>query len=192
MGSLIAPKGGKEFERQLVPIGLQEVVCYSVVDLWGQEITREWESKLQRKVMITFETKEMGIFKNKDTLEGVEKPLIIGNRYTLSMHEKSWLHKVLKSRLGKAPSEDFDIMSMVWKSALINVIETEWKNGKTYHNIDSILPSKEAPFKTVNEEVRFSLQNFERKEFEKLHQWMQDLVITTKEYQESQEELPFR
>lgn len=176
MGSLIAPKGETEFKRQLVSTWLQEVVCFSIVDLGSQDIKREGETRLQRKVQITFETQERWKFTNKDTWEEVEKPLIIWNRYTLSTHEKSGLFKMLKWWIGKAPSDDFDIMEMVGKPALINIIESEGKDWKIYHNIDSVLPSKQKPFKLFNKEVRFSLQEFEKEEFDKLYEWQQKII----------------
>ena len=182
MSKLIAPKGQTEFERQLIPVGLQEVVCYSVVDMGSQSITWDGETKQQRKVNITFESKVMWKFIDKDTEEEVEKPLVIWNRYTLSMHEKSGLHKMVKSWIGKTPEDDFNILDLVGKPAIVNVVETEWKDGKIYHNIDSVLPSKEKAFKLFNPEVKFSLQDYSETEFDKIPKWLQEKIQDSPEY----------
>ena len=189
MWKLVAPKGaGGDFEKQLVPVGIQKAVCYSVVDLGSQEVTREGSTFNQAKVQVTFETEHMGDF------DGEKKPLVTGKRYTLSMSEKSNLYKDLTSWLWKKPDDDFDIMSMVGKTAQLQIMESTSKEGKTYHNINTILPSDHKQ-KLINEKVEFSLQNFEQKEFDKIPEWMQKIIELSPEFKANakkiDDDLPF-
>jgi len=75
----------EDFVKQNVTPWLVNAKCYSIVDLWTQDIEWQWQIKKQRKFQITFETKQMWIFKDKTTGEDVKKPLVIWKKYTLSL-----------------------------------------------------------------------------------------------------------
>lgn len=180
-----APKG--DFKKQLVPEGMQNAVCYSVVDLGTQTTTWEWQEISQRKVQITFETE------HKWEFDGVEKPLVVGKRYTLSSSEKSALHKDLKSWTGKPVEAGFDVMSLVGKPAQLQIIHNKSQDGKTYANINTIIPSKEE-WEPINEKVSFSLEEYQPEELEKVPDRMKEIIFKSPEWEKVSEEegsLPF-
>ncbi len=167
---------------QKVTPWMVEWVCYSIIDLWSQEMEWKWEIKVNRKFQLTFETEQMGTFTDKDTGVDVEKPLIIGKRYTLSLHEKAILKKDLTSWLGKEPEDDINIFDLLGKNALLQVIENE-SNGKVYSNINAIMPSK-ANNKPKNDTVWFSLEKeyYDEKTLEELPKWLKETIKKSPEY----------
>lgn len=162
-------KETKGFEKQLIPEGIIDTMCLSIIDLWTQLTERQWVSKAQKKVLITFETQEMWEF------DGKKKPLIISKKYTMSFFEKARLYADIKSWLGKAPEEGFDLMTLVGKPAKLQIMNAEGTNGKTYQNINTVLPS-ENKFKLINQEVRFSIGDYERDDYEKLYDRQKKVV----------------
>jgi len=75
--------------------------------------------------------------------EDGEKPRVISNRYTASLHEKSVLCQHLESWRGKRFTDKekagFYLGDLTGKNCLINVIHNS-KGDKVYANIASIMP----------------------------------------------------
>lgn len=179
----------KSFERQMLPEGMVDAICYSIVDLGTQESTWEWNIIRQRKIQVTFETDVMGDF------DWEKKPLVIGKRYTFSSNEKSRLSIDLKSWLWKQVEEWFDVMSLLWKSAKLQIINNTAKDGKVYQNINTIIPS-DKEWELINQRVAYSLDAHDDWEFEKIPEWMRDIIIKSPEwdklsYKEDNSDLPF-
>ena len=108
-------KAGETKERKLVSQGMHSAVCIWVVDMGMQETN--YGDK--HKIYIQFEVDET------INIDGKDKPMVIGNKYTLSLHEKSNLRKVLEGWRGKAftPEEEagFDIKYLLGKPCLLNI-----------------------------------------------------------------------
>jgi hypothetical protein len=99
------------------------------------------------------------------------------------MNEKGNLYKDMQSRTGKKPASDFNLMEMIGKTALVQVIHNESKDGKVYANINNILPSDHKQ-KPVNPTVQLSLQDFDMKEFSKIPERLAKKVDESPEMQE--------
>lgn len=175
------------FTKQLLPEGMVNAICYSIVDLWTQESKWEWQTIKQRKIQITFETDVEGEF------DGEKKPLIVGKRYTFSSNEKSRLFIDLKSWFNKPVQEWFDIMELVGKPAQLQIMNSE-KDGKTYQNINTIIKADKT-WKLYNDTVKFNLEEYDSKEFDKIPEWMKEIIKKSPEWEkkseEIQDDLPF-
>ena len=88
MAILAENNGGGNFERELIPAGLQVARCYSMIEIGSVAETWEGQSKVSKKVRLTFELpNELRTFKP----ENGEQPMSISKTFTLSMHEKAGL-----------------------------------------------------------------------------------------------------
>lgn len=124
--SLIAKKSGN-FEPP--PEGVWPAICVDVVDL-GM-VNGQFGEK--HKARIVWEISEQ----MKDG-----RPYLASKMYTVSLHEKSALHKDLKSWRGKAFTkqelEGFDVEKVIGCPAQL-VITQEEKDGIVYGNVTAIL-----------------------------------------------------
>lgn len=188
---LTARKTGGNFERNLIPAGMHPAICYSVIDLWTQEIEWQWEKKQQRKVMITFE-----LYKQLKEFDWIQKPLVKWIKFTLAFSDKSNLYKQLKSWLNDEPWQEFDLFNLLWKKATLQIIHSKWTDWNTYDNIQNILPSMdENEVKTFNKLIKFSFDEFKEDDFIDLYDWQKEIIIKSPEYQRiidwNDETLPF-
>ena len=114
------------------PEGVWDAVCVDVVDLGV--LTSQWGEK--HKVKICWELME----KMEDG-----KHFLVQKQYTLSLHEKSLLHKDLKSWRGKpfepAELEGFDLEKLIGVPCQL-VVTQEEKDGAIYGNATAILKPK--------------------------------------------------
>ena len=132
---LIAKDNQKEFK----PLGAGTHVgrCCGVIQLGtitdnfkGEEVTRN-------RIFISFEV--------PNELQENGKPYTIGQEFTLSMNSKGNLLPFIESMLGKKlPKEEtkeFDVFSLLSKTAMLNVIHsTPTAEGVVYANIKSVSP----------------------------------------------------
>jgi hypothetical protein len=123
--SLIAKHGGNFIPA---PEGLHRAVCVDVVDL-GM-VDGQWGKK--RKCRIMWEI---------DSKMDDGKRFVVGKQYTLSLHEKSGLHKDLKAWRGVAFTPDelkgFDVEKVIGAPCQLLIGHTE-KDGSVYANISAI------------------------------------------------------
>lgn len=114
------------------PAGVHDAVCAFVVDL-GFEYSEQYQ-KESRKIMIIWEI-------NEPMEDG--RPFMIQRRYTLSLNEKATLRKDLEGWRGAKFTDEqlkgFDVEVLKGKQCQIHIIHNE-KDGKTYANIQSLLP----------------------------------------------------
>lgn len=136
MAIIAENKGGGNYTP--VEAGSYPARCYSMVHIGT--IDQVWEGKPKRmnKLRLTWELPtELKEFKEG---EG-EKPYIISQDFTLSMHEKSTLRKTLESWRGKGFSEEeakqFDVTKLIGAECMLSVIHKTVDN-KEYANISGI------------------------------------------------------
>lgn len=176
MGLIAKDNGGEGFEP--IPAGTYIARCVSVVDLGVQETP--WGGK--EKVYVGFEVPDERVeWKDKDGNDH-EGPAFIGNRYTLSVNEKSILGQHLTSWRGVPFTEEerqgFDLFTILGAPAMINIVHEE-KNNKTYANIVSImrLPKGMQAKPAESELIAYSpLDNEKAQNFDKLLDWQKKLV----------------
>ena len=132
-----ASAGSGDFKS--VPAGSHIAVCNLVADLGLQPGSGMYPSP-KHQVYIRFEVaaERVQYEQNGKQLDG---PVVIGNAYTASMHEKSNLRKQLEGWRGRKFSDEeaerFDVASILGKACMLSVIENV-KGDKTYSNIQNI------------------------------------------------------
>jgi len=135
----------EEKERELIPSGVHEAVCYLVADL-GTHFS-DMFGKSSRKVVIGWEVPKfrIQIERNDRTLD---LPRAISKQYTASLHEKSNLRKDLQLWRGKdfedAELKQFDLKNILGKTCSLHIIHKKGNDGKTYANVVSIIPPTRA------------------------------------------------
>lgn len=133
--------------RELPDADLHNAVCCFAFDL-GQYPDPRW-GKVQHKVILAWELEQT-------MADG--RRFMLSKEYTLSLFDKALLFKHLTSWKGSALSaaelKGLDLETLVGKPCRIMVIHHVAANGKTYANIDAVLPpdKKAEPMKPMNVE----------------------------------------
>lgn len=129
--------------RELIPAGNYIARCYQMIHIGTVMEQFKGETKAMNKVRIGWELPtELKVFKE----ENGEQPCVISKEYTLSMHEKATLRKMLASWRGKDFTEEeakcFDITKLLGVPCMLNIIHTPSKTDPTtmYETISSITP----------------------------------------------------
>lgn len=125
------------------PPGSHLARCYRIVDLGTQKSEYMGQVKYLHKIMLGWE-----IFGDKDDgtplLMRDGRPFAIFKNYTMSWSDKATLRKDLQSWRGKPFSQEemrrFDLKTILGVHCMLNVIERQGADGKTYVNVDSITP----------------------------------------------------
>lgn len=173
--------GGGDFTP--VPEGPHPAVCDMFVDLGLQEGSAKFGGKIQHKVYFRWQIPSLRLSYEKDgqTFEG---PMTIGAKYTLSLHEKAALRKLLQSWRGKAfdaaELKKFDVTTVLGKPCLLSVSHAPKDGGGVYANIDSVmrLPAGMPTPELEGETLIYDADNMGS--FEKLRPWLQELVKAQK------------
>ncbi len=111
--------------KQIVKEGDWNCVCVGYVDLGTQH--NDYDGKDKRVVMLFWDIPEQRMMYN-----GKDVPSRISNRYTLSMHEKSNLRKMLEDWVGpmtKEQAANFDLDSLIGQAAELRIVHKEKANG---------------------------------------------------------------
>ncbi len=137
--AIIASTSGTQ--RELIPAGTYEARCYQMIHIGTVEEEIMGTKKSLNKVRIGWELpNELKVFRE----ENGEQPLVIGKTFTLSLHEKANLRKMLESWRSKGFTEEeakaFDITKLLGVPCLLNIIHKVSKSGKTFEEISSISP----------------------------------------------------
>lgn len=168
-------KGGGE----LPPEGTHVARCYRLVDL-GTQYSERFKTQA-RKIIIGWELPAA-------TMED-GRPFAINKWYTLSWHKKSNLRKDLQSWRGRPFEGDdeqyFDLTKIVGQACLLNIIHEKNNEGEIRARVQSImaLPAGHANTPAaVNPPFIFSLDEFDPKAFDSLHEATQDIIKQSLEY----------
>lgn len=178
--------GGGNFDP--VPEGAHPAICDMFVDFGLQESTGKFAGKVQHKIYLRWQIPSLRMKYEKDGVEH-EGPMTIGGTYTLSLHEKAGLRKVLQSWRGRAFTEAelkrFDVTTVVGKPCLISVSHTPKDGGGVYTNINAVMqvpPGYQVP-PIEGEAIIYDADNLGT--FEKLRPWMKDKIAAQKSPQEA-------
>ena len=170
-------------DRILIPEDTYQAVCYSLVDLGTQYNDRY--KKDERKVSIGWEIPEIRI----ETDEG-EKPVVISQKYTLSLHRKAKLREMLEAFRGKSFTLEelgaFDITNILNKNCMLQIIhytseddpETKQKVAsvaKLYKGIEAVIPENPVQYFSMEEGMEIP---------ENLYPWQVEEIKKSKEYQD--------
>jgi len=178
--------GGSDFDP--VPEGSHPAVCDMLVDLGLQETTGKFAGKVQHKIYLRWQIPSLRLSYEKDGV-AIEGPMTIGSRFTVSLHEKAALRKLLQQWRGRAFTADelkkFDVTSVVGKPCLISVSHTPRDGGGVYANVDTAikLPAGVTPPELEGEALVYDSDNMGT--FEKLRPWLQEVIKAQKSPKEA-------
>lgn len=173
--------GGGDFTP--VPEGPHPAICDMFVDLGLQEGSAKFGGKIQHKIYFRWQIPSLRLSYEKDgqTFEG---PMTIGGKYTLSLHEKAGLRKLLQSWRGRAFTPDelkkFDVTTVVGKPCLLSVSHAPKDGGGVYANIDSAMRLHADMKVPVLEGETLIYDADNMGSFEKLRPWLQELIKAQK------------
>lgn len=133
MGTIVRAPKDKEFTP--APEGLHQAVCVDVLDTWTEERPQEFGGGLVEKTRLVWEI---------DSLMEDGRPFLITQFYTASLHEKAKLRQHLEAWRGRAFTEQelngFDLEHIVGVPCQLQVIHHTTRAGKTYANVQAIVP----------------------------------------------------
>ena len=123
--------------RELLPAKTHLGVLVMVAEIGTVETEWKGEKKYPYKVLLSFDFPKQRMDYEKD---GVTKnvPRRKTSRVTFSYHEKSTLGQWLKNWIGEAPSNDFDLFSLLGTSAMITISHDAGKDGTVWDNISNV------------------------------------------------------
>ena len=129
MPIIATAKGGGQ--RQLPPAGTHLARCYAVCDLGTQLGEFQGKPKKARKCRIFFELpNEQAVFGEA----GVKEPFTVSKEFTLSLHKKAELRKVLEGWRGRPFTDEeldkFDVAKLVGAPAIITIGHEARKDGE--------------------------------------------------------------
>lgn len=175
-------------QRELIPAGNYAARCYQMLHIGTVTEYIMGAPKTLNKVRIGWELPtERRTFK----AENGEQPFVISQEYTLSMHEKSNLRKMLASWRGKdfteKEAESFDITKLLGQPCMINIIHKPSKKDASivYEQISGITPMPKG-MKCPAEENKIqvlSFDDFNTALFDALPDFIKDKIKGSKEYQ---------
>ena len=191
MGFTATAGSGQAFRR--VPTGVHVARCFGLIDLGTQTVEFKGEKKQQHKIQLQWEVlgeDEAGVEMTND-VNGKEMPLTISKRYTLSLNDKAALRRDLEAWRGKPFTADelkaFDVSKLLGAYCMLNIVEQEGGNGKTYSNIQSItpLPRELAKHKPagVHELRQFDIDAPDMAVFDTMHEKLQEVIRSSAEWQ---------
>jgi len=188
MSFYVEDKGGS-FES--TPPGLHLARCYRIIDLGTQKSEYLGQVKYLRKVMLGWEihgSDDSGAaLKMKDG-----RPFAMFKNYTLSWAEKANLRADLQSWRGKPFSQEemrrFDLKTVLGAWCMLNVIEKQGNDGKTYVNVNGITPVpsmiKQAGLPTaVNKNEVFMLDTPDMEMFNTFSDNLKKKIMATPEWE---------
>jgi hypothetical protein len=171
-----ANAGSGDFKS--VPAGSHIAVCNLVADLGLQPGSGMYPAP-KRQVYLRFEVPAERVQYERDG-KHLDGPIVIGNTYTASMHEKANLRKSLEGWRGRKftdeEAEKFDVASVLGKPCMLSVVENEASNGKIYSNIAGIggLPKGITAPKPENDLIYYAADY--RDQFNKLPEWLRKKI----------------
>lgn len=181
----------KGVQRELIPAGNYIARCYQMLQIGTVEEIVMGAVKTLNKVRIGWELPtETKVFNP----EKGEQPFTISKEFTLSMHEKSNLRKVLASWRGKDFTEEeaksFDITKLIGVPCMLNVIHKPSKTdpSKIYEEIGSVSPMpKGVPCPAqVNDTMLLEFENFNYDLYNSLPDFIKQKIQSSAEFKEMQ------
>jgi hypothetical protein len=195
MSFFVEDKGGS-FES--TPPGLHLGRCYRIIDLGTQKSEYMGQIKYLRKIMLGWEIHgqdDAGTpLKMKDG-----RPFAMFKNYTLSWSEKATLRADLQSWRGKPFTAEemrrFDLKTILGAWCMLNVIEAQGNDGKSYVNVKNLTPVpsmiKQAGLPTaVNKNEVFMLDDPDMEMFSSFSDNLKKKIMATPEWEKANGKVP--
>lgn len=179
----------KAVQRELIPAGNYIARCYQMLQIGTVEEIVMGAVKTLNKVRIGWELPtELKVFNP----EKGEQPFTISKEFTLSMHEKSNLRKLLASWRGKdfteEEAESFDITKLLSVPCMINVIHKPAKSDptKVYEEISNVSPMPKGVKcpNQINQTMCLEYESFDQELFNSLPDFIKTKIQSSAEYKE--------
>ena len=168
-----------------MPEGVVIAACFAIYDL-GTHFDETW-GKRKHEVMFMWEVPEHRYQAEKDGAK-VDLPRTISNTYTLSLHAKAGLRKMLENWRGKAFTDEeikgFDVSKVLGASCQLQIVHKKSADGtKTYGNIGAImaLPKGVAKLKLENPLKFFSFEDASELD-DSIPEWVQAKIVESDEW----------
>lgn len=176
MGLTVKDSGGKgEFKQ--APTGSSAGYCIAIYDLGTQH--NEIYDNDRRQILITWELPNETM-----DIDGIQKPFTISKFYTASLNEKATLRHDLEAWRGRTFTEDeldgFDLRNILGKPCMLSIIEG--KSGKSRVASVSALPKGMQIPPQFNQEVFFSLEEYDQELFDSIPKGIQNMIMKSPEY----------
>jgi hypothetical protein len=166
-----------------IEAGLHQAVCYALIDL-GTHYSEKFD-KTSHQLMLMWEFPDVRLDTEKDG-EKKSLPRVISKKYTMSLGERANLRKDLKSWRGRdfTPEEleGFELKQILGVNCIMQIIHNS-KDGKTYGNIETILPLMKN-YKTKKPENPILYFNMsEGLEIPEMPKWIVEIIKSSKEFE---------
>jgi hypothetical protein len=188
MSFIVEDKGGS-FES--TPSGLHLARCYRIIDLGTQKTEYLGQVKYLPKIMLGWEIHgqdEAGTpLKMKDG-----RPFAMFKNYTKSWNDKANLRGDLQAWRGRPFTAEelkrFDLKTILGVWCMLNVIEKQGNDGKTYVNVDGITPVpsmiKQAGLPTaINKNEVFTLDEPDMEMFKSFSENLKKKIMASPEWE---------
>ncbi len=178
---LMAKSSGSS--RTPAPAGTHVAVCFGLIDLGTQVGNYEGKDTRRHQVWIWWELSD------EVTEDG--KPVTVGGFYTISLHEKATLRKMLESWRGRPFTPDelngFHLSNIVGKPCMLSIIHETKRDGNVREKITSVsaVPKSVKPGPAKGKTVMLSLDDgeFERAVYDTLPNFLKDSILKSDEGQ---------
>ena len=162
---------------QIIDFGLQYETDWKTQEIKTYD---DGNPQIKHKVWINFELPDETI-----EIDGETKPRWYGKEYTVSAHEKSALHALLKAVDGKGSATDGgrNVKGLLGLPAMLTIGSTS--SGKAKVSAVSAVPKGMQVNALVNPEGFFDLDSDDVEGFNKLPNWMKERIKTGLGFEET-------
>ncbi len=174
------PEGSEDFK--IMPAGTWEGRCSGIWDLGSRWEQGDGWAKTIHKILFQFEIPEHRI-----EIEGEDLPMVISQRYTLSLHSKAKLRPLLEGWRDKPFTKEeltgFETKNCLGVYARVQVFHNENSKGdKTYANINSLGPPFNKASNCTIEPIYYDLDEHGLNIPQGTHEWIQKIIQDSDEY----------
>ena len=169
--------------REAIPADTYVGRCVEMIQIGTLTKTFEGKQKEVPTVRLSWELPDY-----KVEYDGKEEPAMIGEEFTLSLHEKAGLRKVLKSWRGRdftdAELKGFSMKNLLGAPCMLSVAHAT-KGDKTYANVATVsklMAKMVCPDQVNTSRILAYGEDFDWAVFDALPNWIKDKMKTTPEF----------
>lgn len=120
---------------ELAKAGTYQWVCFSVIDMWTQTESFEWNEKQVKKIRIGFEFAD-----DDDNIKTIFKEFSVsfGSKAKLRQYIDAW--NGWNTPMTNEEAKGFNVFTLLNKEATINIVVKKSKNNKEYNDIWGLSP----------------------------------------------------
>jgi len=171
-----------ERKYELAPEGTHLARIVQFFHIGTIQETIKGETKDRNKVRLVFE-----LPLETYEYEGVQKPHLLAQEYTLSLNQKAALRKIVDGLEGRSLTEEeeysYDVEALVGKECMVQVVHNESK-GSTYANVANVMPTLKGAVcpAQITPRIVFSYAPFDPSLFASLPEFLRTKIEASKEF----------